>query len=209
MENIVLVLIAVSLIFTASANRLQSFLRLLFFQGILLFAASALRLSHSEPLGFLLILGETLFIKAIFVPLVLSRVVRKSRSASEADATVSRFSSVLGATLILVSSFLLSYSLHDKHVSVNYFAVSLSAIFVGILLIISRRRLFTHIAGYVVIENGVYLLSLAVGTEMPLAVGTAMLLDLFTGVLIFGLFLNRLGAIYKDLSGEELTELRD
>lgn len=209
MENIILVLFAVSLVLTATANRIATFLQIIIGQGILLFAVSALRLQAVEPLSFLLIISETLLIKAIVVPVVLSRVVKKTKVYQEADPTLSHFYTLLGITLIIVLSFVLSYSLKDQHLNSHYFTVSIAAIFVGILLMITRHRLITHIIGYVILENGVYLLSLAVGNEMPLAVAAAMLLDLFTGVLIFGLFLNRIANVYKGMESKELTELRD
>jgi hydrogenase-4 component E len=55
----------------------------------------------------------------------------------------------------------------------------------------------------------VFLLSLAVGNEFPLIVNTAILLDIFVGVLVLGIFLNLVGERFEEMHIDELAELKD
>ena len=90
------------------------------------------------------------------------------------------------------------------------FAVALICMMSGILFIITHQNIFTHIVGFVILENGVFLLSLAVGTEMPVMVNLAILMDIFVGVLVLGIFFNRIGDKYNKVEvNEVLTELVD
>jgi hydrogenase-4 component E len=75
--------------------------------------------------------------------------------------------------------------------------------------VIIYRNIFNHVIGYLIIQNGVFLLSLAVGNEFPLIVNTAILLDIFVGVLVLGIFLNRVGERFEDMHIDELAELKD
>jgi hydrogenase-4 component E len=62
--------------------------------------------------------------------------------------------------------------------------------------------------GYLTIENGIFLLSLAIGNEMPLLVNLAVLLDVFSSVLILGIFIDRLES-FSTLDVDQLEELKD
>jgi hydrogenase-4 component E len=57
-----------------------------------------------------------------------------------------------------------------------FFVVALSALFTGLYIIVTRRKIITHVMGFLVIENGVFVLSLAVGNEMPMIVNTGIML---------------------------------
>jgi hydrogenase-4 component E len=63
--------------------------------------------------------------------------------------------------------------------------------------------------GYLIIENGVFVLSLAVGNEMPMLVNLGIMLDVFGSVLILGIFLIKIGDVFKDVDVDQLSNLKD
>jgi hydrogenase-4 component E len=63
--------------------------------------------------------------------------------------------------------------------------------------------------GYLVIENGVFILSLAVGNEMPMLVNLGIMLDIFASVFLLGIFINRIGDVLKDVDVDQLKNLKD
>ena len=63
--------------------------------------------------------------------------------------------------------------------------------------------------GFIIIENGVFVLSLAVGTEMPMLVNIGILLDIFASVLILGVFVNKIGDVLKEQDVDQLRNLKD
>ncbi|MBK9735812.1 MAG: hypothetical protein IPO92_12915 [Saprospiraceae bacterium] len=87
--------------------------------------------------------------------------------------------------------------------------MSLSTLFTGLYVIVTRRKIITHVLGYLIIENGVFILSLAVGNEMPLLVNLGILLDIFASVLLLGIFVNKIGDEMKDMDVGLLTSLKD
>jgi hydrogenase-4 component E len=82
-------------------------------------------------------------------------------------------------------------------------------LFTGLYFIISRKKIITHVMGFLIIENGVFVLSLAVGTEMPMLVNIGILLDIFASVLILGVFVNKIGDILKEQDVDQLRNLKD
>jgi len=63
--------------------------------------------------------------------------------------------------------------------------------------------------GYLIIENGVFILSLALGSEMPMLVNIGIMMDIFVSVLVLGIFANRIGDTFEEMSVDHLTSLKD
>ncbi|MNE36628.1 hydrogenase 4 membrane subunit [compost metagenome] len=63
--------------------------------------------------------------------------------------------------------------------------------------------------GFLVIENGVFILSIALGNEMPMLVNIGILLDIFASVFLLGIFVNKIGDVMKEQDVEQLRNLRD
>ncbi len=59
------------------------------------------------------------------------------------------------------------------------------------------------------LENGIFLLSLAVANEMPLLVNLGVLLDLFVGIYLLVIFFNTIHSLYDGDHIDVLTELKD
>ncbi|HOI49098.1 MAG TPA: hypothetical protein PK167_07330, partial [Prolixibacteraceae bacterium] len=156
-----------------------------------------------------LILLETIIFKSLAVPLFLAYILKRNKITREAEPHLPNFVSLIITTLIVVVTILLSNAIKDTHLDKIFFVVALSTIFTGLYLIATRRKIITHVMGYIVIENGVFVLSLAVGNEMPMLVNLGIMLDIFASVLILGIFLNKIGDVFKDVDVDQLRNLKD
>ena len=87
--------------------------------------------------------------------------------------------------------------------------MALSTLFTGLYLVVSRKKIISHVVGYLVIENGVFVLSLAIGNEMPMLLNLGIMLDIFASVLILGVFFNKIGDVIRDPDVNLLTNLKD
>lgn len=63
--------------------------------------------------------------------------------------------------------------------------------------------------GFLVIENGVFLFSTAIGVEMPLLINTAILLDILISVLMLGMFLTKIDHEIHVDDADALTNVKD
>ncbi|HAQ66031.1 MAG TPA: hypothetical protein DCR43_09310 [Bacteroidales bacterium] len=209
MSDILLILFLITLIYIGVANRLFTYISVLAIQGILLFGIAFIELIEINTLNLIFVLLETIVFKTIAIPFFMRRVIKRNNIKREAEPFISNFVSVVIITAIILSSFLLSNTLHDKHLQKMFFVVAISALFTGMYIIASRRKVITHVMGFLIIENGVFILSLAVGNEMPMLVNTGILLDIFVSVLLLGIFVNKIGDVIKDHDVDFLTNLKD
>jgi hydrogenase-4 component E len=152
---------------------------------------------------------ETIIFKAIAVPYFINYVIKKNGITREAEPYLPNFVSLIIVTLIIVITIILSNTIKDTNLDKTYFVVALSTLFTGLYLIVSRKKIITHVIGYIVIENGVFILSLAVGNEMPMLVNLGIMLDIFASVLILGVFFNKIGDVLKDPDVNLLRNLKD
>jgi hydrogenase-4 component E len=209
MTNTLLIILIISLVYVVSANRLATYIIVLAFQGMVLFGLTFIELKEINAINLTLILFETVVFKAIAIPAFLNYVIKRNNLTREAEPFVSHFLSVVVMTTIIVGSFLLASAVRDEHLKSMFFVTALSSVFTGLYIIVTRRKLITHVMGFLIIENGVFVLSLGVGSSLPMIVNIGIMLDIFVSVLLLGIFVNRIGDVLKEHDAEQLRQLKD
>ncbi|MCX6246104.1 MAG: hypothetical protein NTW10_00080 [Bacteroidetes bacterium] len=209
MINVLLITFLITLFFIAIANRLMTYIKVLAFQGVILFTVVFIQLNDINTVNLILILMETIFFKSLAVPLFLAYIIKHNKITREAEPYLPNFISLIIVTMICVVSILLVNSIKDNELDKIFFVVALSALFTGLYFIISRRKIITHVMGYLIIENGIFVLSLALGSEMTMLVNIGIMLDIFVSVLVLGIFTNRIGDTFEAMSVDNLSNLKD
>jgi len=209
MLHVLLIIFLISLFYLSIANRMTTYVNVLALQGILLFLVAFLELKHINTLNLILILLETIIFKSLAVPMFLKYVLKRNNITREAEPFLPNFVSLIITTIIVVTTIVLSNTMEESKLDKIFFVVALSTLFTGLYFIASRRKIITHVMGYLIIENGVFVLSLAVGNEMPMLVNLGIMLDIFASVLILGIFLNKIGDVFKGIDVSQLTNLKD
>jgi hydrogenase-4 component E len=209
MISVLLITFLITLFYMSIANRLMTYIKVLSLQGVLLFFVVFIQLNEINTLNLVLILLETIVFKSLAVPIFLAYLLKRNKITREAEPFLPNFVSLVITTFIVVITILISNTIKDPHMDNIFFVVALSTLFFGLYLIATRRKIITHVMGYMVIENGVFILSLAIGNEMPMLVNMGIMLDIFASVLILGIFLNRIGDVFKDVDVDQLNNLKD
>jgi hydrogenase-4 component E len=208
METLIIIIFIISLIYLAKAEMIKSYVGILGFQGLLLFFMAYFKLKEIDAIHLIFILLETLIFKALFVPILFFRIV-KYKNHRNNTGPVKGYYSVLIAAVIIALSFIVAHTMHEENLQVKYFTAAIASIFVGLFIAINHKDILTHLTSYLVLENGIFLLSLALGSEMPMFVNSAILLDIFTSVLIMGIFFNKLKDYFQNTEIVTLSKLKD
>jgi hydrogenase-4 component E len=209
MTNVLLIIFIISLLYVSIANRIITYVRVLALQGFILFGVTFSQLKDIQTWNLVLILLETVVFKALAVPIFLGYLIKRNKITRETEPYLPHFISLIIITLIVVTTVLLANSIEDTQLDKIFFIVALSTLFTGLYFIASRKKIITHVMGYLMIENGVFVLSLAVGNEMPNLVNLGIMLDVFASVLILGIFLNKIGDVFKNVDVDQLSNLKD
>ena len=209
MTNVLLIIFTITLLYLGIAHRLLTYIKIIALQGVLLFGIAFIELIEINAANLTFVLLETIVIKAIAIPVFLNYVMKRNRITRDAEPFLPNFVSLIIITLIIIATFILSNAIDDSRISKIYFVVALSTLFTGLYIIVTRHKIITHVMGYLIIENGVFILSLALGNEMPVLVNLGILLDVFASVFLLGIFVNRVGDVLKDVDVDQLKSLKD
>jgi len=209
MTNLLIIFYAITLIYFALSERVKKFVWTLSIQGLILFGVVFFSLNKTDMFNFIFILIETILVKSIVVPWFLNKIRKHNHLKKAHEPSIPVFYSIIIVVISLLLSFYLSNNLNDNNIHTKYFTVAFASILFGAYFIINHKNIFSHVVGYLIIENGIFLLSLAVGSEMPLMVNLAILLDVVMGVLVLGVFINRVGDTFNSIEIDQLSNLKD
>lgn len=209
MLHILLILFLITLIYFSIANRLMSYVAILTYQGLIICAAALLSLHEMDVLNLVSILVETLLVKAILMPYFIRRVILTNHITREAEPSVPNYVSLLFCTAVIVAAYLISLMVDSPNLNKMSLVAALAGIFSGLFFITTRRKVITHVICYVIVENGAFILSLAIGNEMPVLVNLGVVLDVLVSVFLLVIFINKVGDVTNegDISG--LNKLHD
>jgi len=135
----------------------------------------------------------TILVKAIALPWLLFRVVRRVQISREIEPVIPTTITLAVAAAIVVLAFHLNASLGPVHHAItgNALPVGLTLILIGVLVMASRRKALVQMVGLFASENGIFFTAMAVSQGMPLIIEIGVILDVVLGALVMGIFVLR------------------
>ena len=197
-----------SLIYLSMADRFRSHTMILALQGLLLFGIAMARMHDFHPVEMGFIVVETLVFKAIIIPIILLHVIRKTK-INRITSSSTQFGSLMMSIVALVASCTITYYMQNSGSDTISFGVALYALLSVLILFVMRKRVFAHLVGFLVIENGVFLFSMAIGVELPMLINLAIMLDILISILVLGMFLQRMDNDMNTDESDALTSIKD
>ena len=185
-------------------------IRLFALQSLLLTAIAA-EVAYAYGAWHLLVVVVLTFLgKVIFLPWLLTRLVRRIKIEQEVRPFVNMPASMLicGALTVLASVVVRPFTSLERLGS-NTLAVALTLLLTGFFLMINRRKAITQVLALLTTENGVMLAAIALTTYgMPLVVEMAIFFDVVVGVMVLGLLVFRIRESFDSMDVSKLNELK-
>lgn len=206
----VLVLVLLTNFFLLGTSRLRAVINGTAVQGVLL-GTLTLLVHHELSLRPVLIAAGTTIIKAIVIPWMLSRAMREVSIRHEVEPFIGYiFSLVLGAIGTgLAMLFVGTLPLAPQHVGSLLIPTSLATVLTGFILLTTRRKAITQVAGYLVLENGIFVMGLALIEALPFFVEVGVLLDLLVAIFVMGIIILQIGREFASLDTTRLSSLKE
>jgi len=191
-------------------SRIGSCIRIVALQGIFLGVLPLLVQQGGPSLRFLVLAAGSIGLRGIVFPWLLLRALRDVNARREVEPYVGYTVSIIVGVLALMLSLWLDtkIALPDIAPSPLMVPAALSTMFVGLFLIISRKKALTQILGYIVLENGIYTLGLAMIDRMPVLVELGVLLDAFVAVFVMSVATYRISREFDHIDIEKLDTLK-
>jgi len=209
MNDLIFVLLILTGFVFLGSGRLQFAIRTLALQGILLGLIPLLGNWQGLWGRVLSIATISLVIKGLVLPYFLTRAMHKSKVMHEDHPFVGFTASMLVGIICLGASFWLASRLPVIASMPSQIAVAVSFfyLFVGLFVIMSRRKALTQVLGYLVLENGAYIFGVAYAIEAPFLVELGVLLDVFVAVFVMGIIIFHISKSFDHIDTDQLSTL--
>ena len=214
LANILLILVLLSVLLSLRANRLLELVKLIAFQGVVVSAVPLfIDPAHGVHFGIILFFLLLVLVKGIAIPAMMFMAVKKVVASREIEPIIGYHASLLSGLIMIVFSVYITRQLHVNmpggHTLLMITAIT--TITGGLFLLMARRKAITQVIGYLIMENGIYLMGTALAEQVhtQYIVEFAVLLDLLVGVLVMGIVVNNIHHSFDDVDTTLLEQLRD
>ncbi|NLE30095.1 MAG: hydrogenase [Phycisphaerae bacterium] len=208
-DMVMIVLVLTNLILLGT-SRLRTCIELIAIQGIALGVLPLL--VHGESLGFEPIVFSAIIItlKGVVFPWVLVRALSQLNVRREVEPFVGYGVSLILGPLALASCLWIGsrLPLPGETVSTMSVPVGLFTMMAGLFLIVSRKKALTQVMGYLVLENGINAMGVAIAKEQPYLVELGILLDVFVAVFVMGIIIFHINREFDHIDTDQMSSLR-
>ncbi len=130
----------------------------------------------------------TLLLKAIVIPYILKRISIRFNLLRDITPNIPIHYSIMLVPALLVFTFYLSEPITNMISSnANYVAVSISSLFLSLLLMMEHKNIAPKIIGFLSIENSLFLLGTTATSGMPMLIELGIFFDLLMAIVVINL----------------------
>lgn len=210
MTNLILMLTVIVVLFCLGASRLLTIIYLIAFQGFLV-SILPLFLNEEIFLNALFFATFTLLIKVFLIPALIYFAMKKVAIKRELEPIIGYNASIFSGLVIIIVSIFISkkFNLPINQNNIFLLPAGITAIASGIFLIIARKKAITQVIGYLMMENGIYIIGLILSNHNQYMVEFGVLLDVLVGVMLMGIVLHNINRAFDDIDTTLLKSLRD
>lgn len=209
MTNMILVFLVLTNMLLLGTGRISAGIRIVAAQGVALSLLPLLIHAHGFGFRALLLAAATVGLKGYLFPKLLNKAQRQASVRYESTPFLSFSTSLmLGVASFGVAMWIGSSLKLPEIDSPLIVPAALSTIFIGLLLIIARKKALSQVLGYVVLENGIYVFGVVLAQNEPLLVELGILLDVFVAVFLMGIAIFHISREFEHIDVDQMTTLK-
>ena len=205
-----LVLVLLINLYLLGTSRLRAVIAGSALQGVILGVLAVFSHGHWTVAPFL-IGAAAVLIKGAVIPKLLFKAMRDVAIHREVEPFIGFIPSLLlgavGTGLAVV--FARTLPLAPQHQGSLLLPSSFATVLTGFLILTTRKKAITQVVGYLVLENGIFIMGLALLEAMPFLVEGGVLLDLFVAIFVMGIIINHISREYSSLDTARMRALKE
>ena len=206
----ILSLVLLSILFSFGSSRLPGLIKVLAFQGVIV-SIVPLVIGHDLTAGGILFTLATLIIRGMVITLCIYLAIKKVAIRREVEPIVSYHASLLAGLALIVAAIVVAPKF-DLPLTGDYVLLLPAAITLpvaGMFLLMARRNAIAMVIGYIMLENGIYLVGTSLSMRAHHIVEFGILLDVLAGVMIMAIILQNIKQAFDDVDTALLRTLRE
>jgi len=155
--------------------------------------------------------GLTLLLKALLLPWILHRLVRRLYVKWDVESLVNVPTTMLVGVVLVIIAFNVAQpiSLLSHTISRGTLGIALAVVMLAFLMMITRTKAIPQVVGFLAMENGLFLAATSATYGMPMVVELGIALDVLVGVIILGVFFFQIRDQFDSLDIHHMERLKD
>lgn len=192
-------------------RQVSAIVHLLRLQGLALASLAAVLAFHERDPGLAVTAALVLVVKALVVPSLLGRAVRRDPGRRETAPLINVPASLVAGAALIVVAFAVSGKVVAlaPTASTRLAPLGIATVLVGYLVLVTRRRAVSQIVGLLLVDNGIGLVTFLLTSGVPLIVELGSSLDVLLVVVVLRVVVVNATARVGSFELDEMTELRD
>lgn len=140
-----------------------------------------LTIGHPSPLISLTVL----LVKAAIIPFVIYKTINETNTTLEIRPYIPFNLTIFIGIILMLLSFQVGTTVTGLPPFQSYsLSVAISIVFFGVLLIISRRNAIYYLFGYMLIDNGIFILTLPLFNNSSIIIEMLLLVDVLVAITV-------------------------
>jgi hydrogenase-4 component E len=206
----ILALVLLSVLISFGSSRLPMLIKVLAFQGLVV-SIVPLFIGHDLTVGSIVFALVTLVIRGILIPLFIYLAIKKVAIRREVEPIVGYHASLLAGLVLIVAATFISPKFNLPQASGNALLLptAITLLVAGMFLLMARRNAIAMVLGYIMMENGIYLVGTSFTVRAHHIVEFGILLDVLAGVMIMAIILQNINQAFDDVDTALLRTLKE
>lgn len=208
--NAILMAVLVMNLFALGTSRILAVIRMVAAQGMLLGVIPLLMHRHLTA-GVVLAAVAAVGLKGIVIPAIMIRALRDAQIRREVAPLIGLLPSIILGAVATAFALLFAGQLPLAALDGGTLLVptSIATILVGFILLTTRFKALSQVVGYLILENGIFIFGMLLLDAMPLVVEMGVLLDLFVGIFVICIIVNRINQTFSSMDTRRLVSLKE
>jgi len=206
----ILSLVLLSILFSFGSSRLPGLIKVIAFQGVVV-SIVPLVIGHDLTAGGILFTLVTLLIRGIVIPLCIYLAIKRVAIRREVEPIVGYHASFFTGLVLIVAAVVVShrFNVPSTSASVLLLPTAIALLVAGMFLLMARRNAIAMVLGYIMMENGIYLVGTTFSVRALHIVEFGILLDVLAGVMIMAIILQNIKQTFDDVDTALLRTLKE
>ncbi len=152
----------------------------------------------------------TFLLKVIAIPQIFFAISRKIGVRKEVESYINIPSSLFLAVILIFVSFYVTAGAKTGSAlsSWEFLPIAIATVFLGMLVMTTRKKAITQVLGLLLMENGLFLMGITMTFGMPLLVELGILFDVLVGIIMMGIFIFKIRSAFEGIDVDDMTVLK-
>ncbi len=206
----ILSLVLLSVLFSFGSSRLPGLIKVVAFQGVVV-SLVPLFIGHDITTEGAVFTAVTLVIRGLVIPLCIYLAIKKVAIKREVEPIVGYHASTLAGLGLIVAAVFVSHRFNVPSISQSILLLptAITVLVAGMFLLMARRNAIAMVLGYIMMENGIYLVGTTFSVRARHIVEFGILLDVLAGVMIMAIILQNIKQTFDDVDTALLRTLKE